>query len=257
MKSKATHQGHCQLCGRFQMLPNGKLAKHGYTVEFNFFNGVCPGSHNLPYELSCDLLPAQRDAAKETAKRMTKFAAETRALRDPKAVWIHEYKKSERYGYSGTYVWRQVEINFIWTKFSDGEGEYLTVNYIGLDGKTQDAKPHDSFAKTREGQIELVYVSLNGAKAKEVLAVAKQHADYAVWAQNRIDGWKLAELTPIAADARQAVVHLSHPKYAGRVLCTTRQMYSAGTSDQSKVTCTRCRKGITEGWWGIVAKEAA
>jgi hypothetical protein len=28
----------------------GMLAKHGYTVEHGFFEGECPGSHNLPLE---------------------------------------------------------------------------------------------------------------------------------------------------------------------------------------------------------------
>jgi hypothetical protein len=50
--SKHTHRGHCQVCGAQQAVDNetGKLAKHGYTVEHGFFEGECPGSHNLPLE---------------------------------------------------------------------------------------------------------------------------------------------------------------------------------------------------------------
>lgn len=50
--SKHTHRGHCQVCGREQAVDNktGTLAKHGYTVEHGFFEGECPGSHNLPLE---------------------------------------------------------------------------------------------------------------------------------------------------------------------------------------------------------------
>ena len=40
---KATHDGECQLCGRMQKLPDGRLAKHGYTTRWGFFQGVCPG----------------------------------------------------------------------------------------------------------------------------------------------------------------------------------------------------------------------
>jgi hypothetical protein len=48
----ATHNGTCQVCLRMQALPNGKLAKHGYTVEHHYFEGVCPGAEALPLEQS-------------------------------------------------------------------------------------------------------------------------------------------------------------------------------------------------------------
>lgn len=53
---KATHYGTCQICNSLQKAPGGHLAKHGYDVAYGFFNGVCCGSHELPYEVSCDLL---------------------------------------------------------------------------------------------------------------------------------------------------------------------------------------------------------
>jgi len=51
--SKHTHRAHCQVCGAQQAVNNetGMLAKHGYTVEHGFFEGECPGSHNLPIEV--------------------------------------------------------------------------------------------------------------------------------------------------------------------------------------------------------------
>ena len=50
--AKATHTGHCQACGRLQAVnpSTGKLAKHGYTVDFGFFNGTCAGSDHAPLE---------------------------------------------------------------------------------------------------------------------------------------------------------------------------------------------------------------
>ena len=56
MGRKATHEGTCQICGRVQRLPNGFLAKHGYKTTFGYFQGVCWGSKELPYEQSCDVL---------------------------------------------------------------------------------------------------------------------------------------------------------------------------------------------------------
>jgi len=50
---KATQIGTCQICGSTQKLPSGRLAKHGYTVEYGWgFNGVCNGSGRLPFEIS-------------------------------------------------------------------------------------------------------------------------------------------------------------------------------------------------------------
>ena len=39
------------------MLPNGRLAKHGYSVDYGYgFVGTCMGSHELPFEISRDFL---------------------------------------------------------------------------------------------------------------------------------------------------------------------------------------------------------
>ncbi len=59
MTIKGEHRGHCQVCGRIQVvLPSGNIAKHGYRVGvFHFFNGVCWGADFEPLEVSrkqCD-----------------------------------------------------------------------------------------------------------------------------------------------------------------------------------------------------------
>lgn len=47
-----THTGICQACGRRHAVnpKSGKLAKHGYTVDWGFFNGTCQGSDHPPLE---------------------------------------------------------------------------------------------------------------------------------------------------------------------------------------------------------------
>ena len=65
---KSTHKATCQACGNVQAVVNGKMAKHGYTVEHGFFAGTCPGSDEVPMETSTDL-------TMNIVKRMT-----TRAL---------------------------------------------------------------------------------------------------------------------------------------------------------------------------------
>lgn len=62
---KATQIGTCQICGSAQKLPNGRLAKHGYTVEYGWgFNGICNGSGQLPFEISKDYAEATLSLAK-------------------------------------------------------------------------------------------------------------------------------------------------------------------------------------------------
>ena len=53
---KATHGGTCQCCGSFRKLPYGEISKHGYTRRSGWFEGVCPGAHELPFEVSCGLV---------------------------------------------------------------------------------------------------------------------------------------------------------------------------------------------------------
>lgn len=52
MTDNTTYLGHCQACGRLQAVHvhTGKIAKHGYTTDYGFFNGTCNGSDHLPME---------------------------------------------------------------------------------------------------------------------------------------------------------------------------------------------------------------
>ena len=45
-------RGICQCCGREQAIVNGKMAKHGYTVECGWFQGVCAGKKFAPIQVS-------------------------------------------------------------------------------------------------------------------------------------------------------------------------------------------------------------
>lgn len=61
--NQATHQGTCQICGCVHKVSNksGKIATHGYTVEFGYFDGECGGGYELPFEVSCDYLKKHID----------------------------------------------------------------------------------------------------------------------------------------------------------------------------------------------------
>jgi hypothetical protein len=51
MADKLQTRGNCQCCGRDQaVLRAGTMAKHGYTVEQGWFNGVCTGHSYAPMQ---------------------------------------------------------------------------------------------------------------------------------------------------------------------------------------------------------------
>jgi hypothetical protein len=78
--AKATHNGTCQACGHVQRLPGNLLAKHGYTVEWGFFNGTCGGSDRKPLEVEKTFTETIIAQLRETvAPKADKLAADLRA----------------------------------------------------------------------------------------------------------------------------------------------------------------------------------
>ncbi len=75
MKTTHTHRGHCQACGRVQAVDtaNNLLAKHGYTVDFGYFDGVCTGSDRQPLEVD-------KSFAKQTIVELTDWIEKKRVL---------------------------------------------------------------------------------------------------------------------------------------------------------------------------------
>jgi len=67
MKTTHTHKGVCQVCGLVHAVDNKSnlLAKHGYTVSWGFFNGICDGADNLPLQLSRSLVDSTIDGLLE------------------------------------------------------------------------------------------------------------------------------------------------------------------------------------------------
>lgn len=74
----ATHWGTCQVCGRRQKLPDGRIAKHGYTIAHGWQEGTCEGSGHLPLQISCDLVAESIERARAHAERLTGQVAKLR-----------------------------------------------------------------------------------------------------------------------------------------------------------------------------------
>jgi hypothetical protein len=109
---KATKIGTCQICGSAQKLPSGRLAKHGYTVEYGWgFNGVCNGSGKLPFEISKEYAEETLSCSKTRLENLVVPSEEleygvswrninspslTEAQRTLKKQW-NEYNQTSRY----------------------------------------------------------------------------------------------------------------------------------------------------------------
>lgn len=56
---KTQTRGNCPCCGREQaVLASGRMSKHGYTVEHNWFNGVCDGERYAPMQVQREVTDA-------------------------------------------------------------------------------------------------------------------------------------------------------------------------------------------------------
>ena len=189
-KAKATHFGHCQVCGNKQKLPGGRLSLPGYEVsQWGFFNGVCNGARNLPFEQDISLIESSIRWAQERQASLEELAAKTRASRE--TVWVHEYIPSYRNGrrtvYS-SYEWREFDVSDL-VELSDWQ-----VRWTGKDGKVKDSHLYMSY---EEGANRDPIIHLNEARAKAYDQTVEEVKRYIRWQQERIQDWKPTELEPV------------------------------------------------------------
>lgn len=185
MTRTATHKGHCQICGHFQKLPGGTLAKHGYTTRWGFFEGTCRGAHNLPFEQSIDLIEDAIAGAIRTADHLAATAATLRAESAPATAWVHEYRKAT-HGTKSHYAWRELPIS------------ELDLTGLGTYTHTNGSKAQLAVYGTHGDPAATVRV-LNERRAAYLTREAMQYREYAAWQTERIAGWQPSALTPVAA----------------------------------------------------------
>lgn len=255
---KATHQGHCQWCGRLQMLPSGKLSKHGYDVRWGYFNGTCQGAESLPFEQDIRLIESAIKWAGMQLKDRIEEHSELCRNKKPSKVWVREYVGAQSraaYLRGDSYLWRHLdrsEIIFTYGKISwkaAADSDAQNKNGMTETSTYGDRKPNE------------ILHEMNGRKAQVVMKVAKELEQYISWQQARIKGWKPhpEKLVKVKPESRERIVHLVHPKHRHLVLCTNNSQRAAGmarTADQKAVTCVRCIKGIKAGYWGIKSELA-
>lgn len=197
MTSKSTHRGHCQLCGHFQKLPGGRLAQHGYTVEWGFFEGVCPGTGGLPYEVSTDLIEASIANAEQAALHADTAAATLLADAAPTHVWEYQHIPATWTNRKASARWNRHAIADLDVRRDERTG--------GVSLYTVEDKPrgfytiqHGYAYSIDNNDVHAVARHLNAKRAAAYIKHADQLRRYADWQRARIADWKPADLTPIA-----------------------------------------------------------
>ncbi len=176
--TKATHNGECQVCGRRQKLPNGRLSKHGYTKRWGFFQGVCPGAGNLPYEQSCEFLKGWvPDVALRRADLVNRIADHEGGATP---LLAERRVPARRWGYH-EYRWEEAEL-------VDGRAVFKR-------DESQESQRVDVYP--RHG--ETLEQALRRAWADEQRLEVRGLDDWLKWARDRIKTWKPRELEPVAA----------------------------------------------------------
>jgi hypothetical protein len=198
--AKATHYGICQVCGSRQKLPNGVLAKHGYSVEYGFFNGVCFGAHHLPFEQSKDLVDRDIARCRQEIDRIAAYAALIRA--STTTIWIHEYRPATWEIRRSSYVWVEhdvdkVEISGMRITFTNGLGKPDRHDYYFSEKESLELYSVNEGAARDELRIKLTVRHMNEKRAQSLEAVIRSLENHITWQEIRIKDWEPKALDPI------------------------------------------------------------
>lgn len=186
---KATHDGECQLCGHKQKLPSNNLSLHGYTKRWGFFNGTCPGSRHLPYELSCDLLPPRLVWTKNEIANLDSMIADLRKPATTTKAWVSLYARDERTGRGHT-RWLQADIYK--APLRDGD-EYLFTWFDSEQGKRHEFKSDYTVQLHKMDPLDIATYA-NGKRADFLGVMRSELVKYADWCEGRIKSWTLRPL---------------------------------------------------------------
>lgn len=214
MKNKATHNGHCQACGRLQKLPKGLLSLHGYNVAHGFFSGTCVGARELPFEQSCELVKGFIASAKTQLEHVKAEQAELR--QQPTAdtkMWARIRYEGPR-GYGATNVWEQVTLEATFRPYGyadDPNAGSMKYRYLDATGREHgsdqrgggfyginmwDLKRSDETPDVEACRLATV-LKHNETRANWLESEVKSLTRYIAWQTERVENWKPAPLLPV------------------------------------------------------------
>ena len=181
---KATHKGTCQICGASQKLPKGQLSKHGYTVDYGFFSGVCTGAHGLPFEQSTDLIEGVIQSVADQRIETINIAESLKA--ETKIVWIRLYYKTG-------YQWELISAEDLTVKYYGENNEYSKVTYKNDQMIREQELGAFGVANTFEEKI----IAENDKRVNFLVSQANNMGQYVMWQRKRLANWTPSELESI------------------------------------------------------------
>ena len=241
-KFAATHYGECQLCGHTQKLPGGGfLSLHGYTKQWGFFAGTCPGSRHLPYEQSTDLIEGALRSNKGFMTSLRDSAKTTRTERN--SIYASE-SSLDRRGYNVT---REVVLSRDEVTFTKGYGS--EIKWFSKSLTRHNGQPREmsmSFAYDQANTLDAAIEIANAKKADRILARAAQVQQYVEWLAERKAKFVARELRPVAEEdqgTKQTLLHGFSATFRGGKYCASSAMGALKgnyTKDWSQVNCKKC-----------------
>lgn len=192
--NKATHDGHCQLCGRLQRLPKGMLAKHGYTKEWGFFSGTCPGSDHLPFEQSRDLIAGALERVAHSIKGLQDSATYLRTEPVKDAMARAEVYVRTAYGRQ----WLTGEVKLTEKQIGQNDDGPIIIRNFVLATVSGEYKL-EGYSHGYPETVEAMVKALREKEAKHHDRQAAELEKYRVWLVARNKDWKPAPLIPRGA----------------------------------------------------------
>jgi hypothetical protein len=167
-----------------QKLPGERLSLHGYTKQWGFFSGTCPGSGALPYEQSCEEIRRQLPQLQERITFLLREQEKTIAGERPLVTTVRIGR-----GYDLVRLMKKVELG------ADKPGEpiehvFVTYQHEG-ETRRQNIEPYK--ARTRADAARLLVGEEVGRLEKEI----QQLRMYESWCQERVREWEERPLTEI------------------------------------------------------------
>lgn len=184
----ATHYGRCQFCNSLQKLPGGVLAKHGYSVAYGFFSGVCRGSGYKPIEVSCGQVERYLAEARGNHAGIVNKAAILRQLvaDGVTRAWVHHYFGSDRV--KGGHRWIEVDLT---EKIFGSHSEFTYIAYSWRFRKDVEVRIESHQIGYAKSMVAAV-TALNTKRAAFLDGRAARVLDYIRWQEARLNAWKAA-----------------------------------------------------------------
>lgn len=178
--NKALFEGHCQCCGAQQKLPKGVLSKHGYTVDWGFFNGVCQGAGHKAYEESCALIASFIESAKNSREACL---AQIETLEtDTETVWMNIYVDRK-------HLWKQFNRSDINIQTYPGS-DLITYYVMFGEGDKPNRNNSIQVGSHSTHNLDQAIKYQNSIRARIYKNQIIQIDEYITWQEERVANWK-------------------------------------------------------------------